>query len=62
MTAINIKCEFGGCKQEARWECRKLFGTGGTIRTCDAHKPDPNSRPAALRHLPFFYEVKGIGS
>jgi hypothetical protein len=52
------KCEFTGCKREVKWACRKLFGKGGTIHTCDQHKPDPEKRPERLRHLPFFYEVK----
>ena len=53
-----MKCSFTGCKREARWECRKLWGGGGTLHTCDAHKPDAAKRPESLRHLPFFYDVK----
>lgn len=54
-------CEFSGCKKPAQWECRKLFGDKSTIRTCDDHKPDANKRPARLKNLPFFYEVKPCG-
>ncbi len=57
---MSKRCEFNGCKGEPRWECRKLFGKGGTILTCDEHKPDAAKRPEGLRHLPFYYEVKAI--
>jgi hypothetical protein len=56
-----MKCEFGGCKNEAKWECRKLWGKGGTLCTCDRHKPDASKRPESMRHLPSFYDVKPIG-
>jgi hypothetical protein len=54
------QCGFSGCKDKAVWSCRKLWGEGGTLLTCDAHKPDPKTRPASLRHLPFFYEVSRV--
>jgi hypothetical protein len=57
-----MKCEFTGCKHEARWAAHKLFGKGGYIRTCDEHKPDAEKRPASLRHLPFFYRVEPIAA
>jgi hypothetical protein len=53
-------CEFSGCKNEARWSCRKLFGKGDTICTCDEHKPDPAKRPESLKNAPFFYEVRPL--
>jgi hypothetical protein len=55
-----MRCEFKGCKHEARWTARKLWGKGGEIRTCDAHRPDPDKRSESLRHLPFFYRVEPI--
>ena len=60
MDPLQQKCEFTGCKNRPRWSARKLFGKGGTICVCDAHKPDASKRPASLRHLPFFYEVKPL--
>jgi hypothetical protein len=57
---VTTKCDFGGCKCAAKWIARKLFGDGGTLRVCEKHKPDPDKRPASLRHLPFFYEVSAI--
>ncbi len=54
------KCDFGGCKHEAKWNARKLFGKGDTLHTCDQHKPDASKRPPSLRRLPFFYEVTPI--
>lgn len=54
-------CEVTGCKHEAKWEARKLFGKGGVIQVCDEHKPDASKRPESLKHLPFTYEVKPIG-
>jgi hypothetical protein len=57
-----MKCEFTGCKHQAKWACRKLWiQTGapkGVIHTCDKHKPDAEKRPESLRHLPFFYDVQ----
>ena len=55
-----MKCQFAGCKDEVRWLCRKLWGKGGTLLTCDGHKPDASKRPEKLRNLPFFYEVSAI--
>ena len=59
-----MKCEFSGCKQPPKWECRKLWGQTnqpkGVILTCDEHKPDPEKRPANLKHLPFFYDVRPL--
>ncbi|HYE20946.1 MAG TPA: hypothetical protein VEA69_21045 [Tepidisphaeraceae bacterium] len=60
MTASPIKCGFSGCKKPAVWECRKLWGKGGVLFTCDQHKPDASKRPESLRHLPFFYEIKPL--
>lgn len=54
------KCSFGGCKCEAKYVARKLWGKGGTLLVCEKHKPDANMRPASLRHLPFFYEISAI--
>lgn len=54
-----MKCAFRGCKKPARWQARKLWGKGGTLCTCDAHKPCAN-RPASMQHLPSFYEVKPL--
>jgi hypothetical protein len=54
-------CEVKGCKHEAHWAARKLFGKGETLHVCDEHKPDASRRPEALRHLPFFYDVQPIG-
>ena len=56
-----IKCEFCGCKQPAKWVARKLWGKGGEIRTCDAHKPGSARRPEGLKHLPNFYDVRPLG-
>jgi hypothetical protein len=55
-----MKCEFSGCKKEARWDARKLWGKGGSIRVCDEHKPDAEKRPESLRKLPSFYDVRPI--
>ena len=54
------KCEFSGCKCEARWIATRTYGGRGSIRVCDEHKPDPDKRPESLRHLPFFYKVEPI--
>lgn len=51
-----IKCEFGGCKHEARWIARKLWGKGGEIRTCDEHKPGAKAKPGQR----IFYDVKPV--
>lgn len=59
-TAAEPCCGFAGCKWPAKWSCRKLWGKGDTLKTCDGHKPDPAKRPAALKGLPFFYEVKPL--
>jgi hypothetical protein len=37
-----------------------LWGKGGTLCTCDEHRPDAAKRAPALRHLPMFYEVEPI--
>lgn len=55
-----MKCNFTGCKQPAKWECKQLWGKGGALLTCDEHKPDPAKRPESLKHLPFFYDVKPL--
>lgn len=55
-----VPCGFSGCKKPAKWACRQLWGKGGTLHTCDEHKPDPGKRPESLKHLPFFYEVKPL--
>jgi hypothetical protein len=59
-----VKCEFVGCKREAKWACRKLWDVvgraGNTLHTCDEHKPDPDKRSEKLKHLPFFYDVQPI--
>ena len=59
-----MKCDFCGCRKAAAWRCRKLWdaarGKDQTLFTCDAHKPDPEKRPASLRHLPFFYDVRPL--
>lgn len=60
MTAT--KCDFTGCKCEAKWTARKLFGDGGTLRVCEEHRPDAQKRPASPRSLPFFYVVRPIGA
>lgn len=53
-------CEFAGCKEPARWDARKLWGKGGSIRTCNEHKPG-GKRPESMKHLPSFYDVRPIG-
>jgi hypothetical protein len=55
-----MKCEFAGCKHEAQWAALKLWGQGGTLHTCDRHKPGGRKRPESLRHLPSFYDVRPI--
>jgi len=40
------QCEFKGCERAARWVSTKLTGTGGTLRTCDEHRPDALPRSA----------------
>jgi hypothetical protein len=55
-----MKCEFTGCKCEAKWRAEKLFGKGGAICTCDKHKPDASKRSEKTRNLPFFYKVTPI--
>jgi hypothetical protein len=55
-----MRCEVKGCKADARWTARKLWGTGGSLAVCDEHRPDPANRPDSLKHLPFFYEVAPI--
>jgi hypothetical protein len=54
------KCGFSGCKRPAVWSCRQLWGKGGTLLTCDEHKPDRANRPESLNRLPFFYDVQPI--
>ena len=54
------KCQFSGCKCEAKYAARKLFGKGDTLLVCEKHKPDADKRPASLRHLPFCYDVSPI--
>jgi hypothetical protein len=53
-------CEFGGCKARATWLNHQLWGRGGAIRTCDAHRPGSRARPESLRHLPTFYRSEPI--
>lgn len=53
-------CEFGGCKHRAAWTAHKLWGKGGTIRTCEEHKPGSKPRPASLAHLRDFYRLEPI--
>ena len=59
------KCEMVGCKNAAVWMATKLWGKGGTICTCDRHRPgsNPSSNPkiAALVAARPFYDVKPIG-
>lgn len=59
-----MKCGFAGCKNKAKWACRKLWAAakGEVLHTCDKHKPDPSKRGDAIKHLPFFYDVRPIGS
>jgi hypothetical protein len=57
-----IKCDFSGCKCQARWIARKLFGNGGELKVCEKHRPDASKRPESMRHLPFFYEVRPLES
>jgi hypothetical protein len=35
-----VKCDIKGCKHEAKWAARKLFGDGKVLHTCDGCKPD----------------------
>lgn len=56
-----MRCEFVGCKHEAKWAAHKLWGKGGTLHTCDKHKPGQRPRPESLKHLPVFYRVEPIG-
>ncbi len=60
MNATSVKCEASGCKADARWECTQTVGKRTTLRLCDQCKPNVDSRPAALRGLPFTWEVKPI--
>ncbi len=57
---MKTKCELSGCKHEAKWAAHKLWGKGGTILTCDEHKPDASKRPESLKKLPFAYRVEPI--
>jgi hypothetical protein len=57
-----MKCEFAGCKCEAKWAAVKLFGDRKTLHVCDEHKPDAAKRKESLKHLPFFYEVRPIAA
>lgn len=63
-TATTCKCEVVGCKNDAVWVATKLFGKGGTIRTCDRCRPGgtPPSNPklAALLAKRPFYEVQPL--
>ena len=52
------KCEFTGCKHEAVWCATKLWGKGGTICTCDEHRPGSRGKPAPGQRV--WYEVKPI--
>jgi hypothetical protein len=56
-----MKCGFSGCKANAAFECRKLWGNGGVLFTCVNHKPGSVRRPESLKKLPFFYDVRPIG-
>ncbi len=55
-----MKCSFSGCRCEAKWSARKLFGKRDVLVTCDEHKPDASKRPPSLRHLPMFYVVTAL--
>lgn len=54
------KCHFIGCRKQASWAARKLFGDRTTLLVCDEHKPDANKRAAGARKLPMFYDVTPI--
>jgi hypothetical protein len=53
-----MKCEFSGCKNPATWTAHKLWGKGGTLCTCDKHRPGSRPRPESLKHLPSFYRIE----
>lgn len=59
---IAMKCEFTGCKHEAKWQAVKLFGDRKTLHVCDQHKPDASKRPASLKNVPMYYEVRSIAN
>jgi hypothetical protein len=46
-------CEFSGCKCKATVIAHKLWGKGGTLRTCDDHKPGRNPHPMTINR-PFY--------
>lgn len=51
-------CEFTGCKSPAVWVAHKLWGKGGTICTCDGHKP--GGKPGKVPPPRPFYRVEPI--
>lgn len=54
-----VKCEFLGCKAPAMWSAAKLWGKGGTICTCDEHKP--GGKPSnVIKVTRPWYDVKPI--
>lgn len=55
-----MKCDFTGCKHEAKWQAVKLFGDRKTLHVCDQHKPDASKRPASLKNVPMFYDVQPL--
>lgn len=56
-----MKCDFADCTNQAHWRCRKLFGKGGFLFTCDEHKPDASKRTSeTVKKLPMFYEITPI--
>lgn len=48
------ECEFVGCHCKATTIAHKLFGKGGTIRTCNAHRPGSRPSPAIKPQRPFY--------
>lgn len=49
-----MECEFVGCKCKATTIAHKLWGKGGTLRTCDAHKPGSAGTHPIAQARPFY--------
>ncbi len=59
------KCWAQGCTKTATWECKKLWGAGGTVTSCDDHMPGSKAdkNPDAIKELIAkrpFYECKPL--
>lgn len=55
-----LECDFGGCHCKATTIAHKLWGKGGTLRTCDEHRPGQNPHPITANRP--FYRLEPIAN